>query len=115
MESFNGKLRDELLDRKIFYTLQEVQVLTEQYRQTYNRIRATQLIGLQASRTGGYGGEFTADQREHCAHDRGCTNIRSGTTIGGRSRATSCTMAARCLAVVHTLTMSSLSFSSISR
>jgi transposase InsO family protein len=39
VESFNGKLRDELLDREIFYTLQEVQVLTEQYRQTYNRIR----------------------------------------------------------------------------
>ena len=39
MESFNGKLRDELLDREIFYTLQEVQILTEQYRQTYNRIR----------------------------------------------------------------------------
>ncbi len=39
MESSNGKLRDELLDRDIFYTLQEVQKLTEQYRQTYNRIR----------------------------------------------------------------------------
>ena len=38
MESFNGKLRDELLDREIFYTLQEVQVLTEQYRQTYNHL-----------------------------------------------------------------------------
>ncbi len=24
VESFNGKLRDELLDREIFYTLQEV-------------------------------------------------------------------------------------------
>ena len=29
VESFNGKLRDELLDREIFYTLHEVQVLTE--------------------------------------------------------------------------------------
>jgi hypothetical protein len=47
--------------------------------------QTTQLIGLQASRTGGYNGEFTADQREHRSHDRGCTNIRSGTTIGGRS------------------------------
>ena len=33
VESFNGKLRDELLDREIFYTLKEGQVLTEQYRQ----------------------------------------------------------------------------------
>lgn len=39
VESFNGKLRDELLDREVFYTLLEVQVLTEQYRQAYNRIR----------------------------------------------------------------------------
>ncbi len=39
MESFNGKLRDELLDREIFYTLQEVKGLTEEYRRTYNHIR----------------------------------------------------------------------------
>ena len=32
-ESFNGKLRDELLDREIFYTLQEAKVLIEQWRQ----------------------------------------------------------------------------------
>ena len=31
VESFNGKLRDELLDREFFYTLKEVQVLTQQY------------------------------------------------------------------------------------
>jgi len=45
VESFNGKLRDELLDREIFYTLQEVQVLTEQYRQNYNRIRPHSSLG----------------------------------------------------------------------
>ena len=45
VESFNGKLRDELLDREIFYTLQEVQVLTEEYRQTYNRIRPHSSLG----------------------------------------------------------------------
>ena len=39
VESFNGKLRDELLDREVFYTLLEVRVLTEQYRHTYNRVR----------------------------------------------------------------------------
>ena len=36
---------DELLDREIFYTLQEVQVLTEQYRQTYNGIRPHSSLG----------------------------------------------------------------------
>ena len=38
-ESFNGKLRDELLDREIFYTLQEAKVLIEQWRRHYNRVR----------------------------------------------------------------------------
>ena len=45
VESFNGKLRDELLDREVFYTLLEVRVLTEQYRQTYNRIRPHSSLG----------------------------------------------------------------------
>ena len=45
MESFNGKLRDELLDREVFYTLLNVRVLTEQYRQTYNRIRPHSSLG----------------------------------------------------------------------
>ena len=44
-ESFNGKLRDELPDREVFYTLLEVRVLTEQYRQTYNRIRPRSFLG----------------------------------------------------------------------
>lgn len=38
-ESFNGKLRDELLNREIFYTLKEAQVIIEQWRQEYNTIR----------------------------------------------------------------------------
>ena len=45
VESFNGKLRDELLDREVFYTLLEVRVLTEQYRQTYNCIRPHSSLG----------------------------------------------------------------------
>ena len=45
MESFNGKLRDELLDREIFFTLKEAQVLTVQYKQTYNRIRPHSSLG----------------------------------------------------------------------
>lgn len=38
-ESFNGKLRDELLDREIFYTLREAPVLIEWWRQHYNTVR----------------------------------------------------------------------------
>src|SRR5262249_58902795 len=36
IESFNGRLRDELLDREIFYTPAEAQVLTGGWRQEYN-------------------------------------------------------------------------------
>ena len=38
-ESFNGKLRDELLNGEIFYTLKEAQILIEQWRNLYNTIR----------------------------------------------------------------------------
>jgi transposase InsO family protein len=37
-ESFNGKLRDEVLNRELFYTVKEAQVLIEQRRQEYNTI-----------------------------------------------------------------------------
>ena len=39
IESFNGKLRDELLNREIFSTLGEAKVLIEQWRREYNQIR----------------------------------------------------------------------------
>jgi len=39
VESFNGKLRDELLNAEIFDTLLEARVLVERWRQDYNRVR----------------------------------------------------------------------------
>jgi putative transposase len=36
IESFNGKLRDELLNREIFMTIEEANVLIEQWRREYN-------------------------------------------------------------------------------
>jgi putative transposase len=39
IESFNGKLRDELLDREIFFTLKEAKVLIEEWRVHYNTQR----------------------------------------------------------------------------
>ncbi len=39
IESFNGKLRDELLNREIFTPLEEAKVLIEQWRKEYNRVR----------------------------------------------------------------------------
>jgi len=35
----NGKLRDELLNREIFTTLEEAKVLIEQWRREYNQVR----------------------------------------------------------------------------
>jgi transposase InsO family protein len=39
IESFNGKMRDELLNREIFTTLEEAKVLINQWRGEYNHIR----------------------------------------------------------------------------
>jgi transposase InsO family protein len=44
-ESFNGKLRDECLNREIFYTLKEAQVLIEQWRRFYNTERPHSSLG----------------------------------------------------------------------
>ena len=44
-ESFNGKLRDELLNGEIFFTLKEAQVLVEQWRRHYNTIRPHSSLG----------------------------------------------------------------------
>src|SRR4051794_29971080 len=44
-EAFNGKLRDELLNGEVFNTLREAQVLIEEWRQHYNRIRPHSSLG----------------------------------------------------------------------
>ena len=45
IESFNGKLRDELLNGEIFMTLIEARVLIEQWRNQYNRVRPHSSLG----------------------------------------------------------------------
>jgi putative transposase len=47
IESFNGKLRDELLNREIFTTLEEAKVLIEQWRREYNQVRPHSSLGYQ--------------------------------------------------------------------
>ena len=44
-ESFNGKLRDELLNGEIFYTLKEAQILIERWRYHYNTVRPHSALG----------------------------------------------------------------------
>jgi len=45
VESFNGKLRDELLNREVFDTLPEAQTLIENWRREYNQIRPHSSLG----------------------------------------------------------------------
>ena len=45
IESFNGKLRDELLNREIFTTLTEAKVLIEEWRKEYNQVRPHSSLG----------------------------------------------------------------------
>jgi transposase InsO family protein len=45
IESFNGKMRDELLAREIFYSLKEAQILIEMWRRHYNTIRPHSALG----------------------------------------------------------------------
>ncbi|GJD31734.1 IS3 family transposase ISMdi16 [Methylobacterium adhaesivum] len=46
-ESFNAKLRDELLNGEVFYTLKEASVVIEQWRRHYNNIRPHSSLGYQ--------------------------------------------------------------------
>jgi len=45
IESFNGKLRDELLAREVFDTLLEAKVLIERWRKVYNTVRPHSSLG----------------------------------------------------------------------
>jgi putative transposase len=45
IESFNARLRDELLNGEIFYTLREAQIIIESWRRHYNAIRPHASLG----------------------------------------------------------------------
>jgi transposase InsO family protein len=44
-ESFNGKLRDELLNGEIFYSIKEAKIVIEQWRNHYNTVRPHSSLG----------------------------------------------------------------------
>lgn len=48
IESFNGKLRDVLLNGEIFYTLNEAKVILENWRREYNHVRPLSSLGYRA-------------------------------------------------------------------
>jgi putative transposase len=45
VESFNGKLRDELLNAEVFNSLREAQILIEAWRRHYNSVRPHSALG----------------------------------------------------------------------
>ena len=45
VESFSARLRDELLDGEIFYTLREAQIVIESWRRHYNGVRPYASLG----------------------------------------------------------------------
>ena len=45
IESFNARLRDELLEGEIFYTLKEAQIVIESWRRHYNAVRPHASLG----------------------------------------------------------------------
>ena len=80
VESFNGKLRDELLDREIFYTLTEAKILIERWRRQYNTVRPHSALGYPATGPGSH--QPNAPERPD--HEPSSL-IRTGSTLGGRS------------------------------
>ena len=45
VESFNSRLRDELLDGEIFYTIREARIIVEDWRRHFNAVRPHSAIG----------------------------------------------------------------------
>jgi transposase InsO family protein len=64
VESFHGKLRDELLNRELFDTLWEAQVLLEQWRREYNTIRPHSALGYRPAAPEAW----SSVQTPACAH-----------------------------------------------
>ena len=75
IESINGKMRDELLAREIFYSLKEAPVMIEMWMQQYNTIWP---IGLSTACT-------CCNQAAAFPISASSTNMRTGTNYGGRS------------------------------
>jgi len=48
IESFNARLRDELLNGEIFYSLNEARIIVENWRQHYNQVRPHASLGYRA-------------------------------------------------------------------
>jgi Integrase core domain len=83
VESFNGKLRDELLNGELFDTLLEAKVLVERWRRHYNAVRPHSSLGYRPAGAGG--GAAVGRRHVSLTSDATCTsNIEGGLVFGGR-------------------------------
>jgi transposase InsO family protein len=60
IESFNARLRDELLNGEIFYSLREAQIVVETWRRHYNTERPHASLGYRAPAPEGFVPAFVA-------------------------------------------------------
>ncbi|MEZ6196801.1 MAG: IS3 family transposase [Planctomycetota bacterium] len=74
VESFNGKLRDQLLDCELSYNLEEARVLAAEYRTICNEIRPH--TGLQGCHRSGYQGHWQFGQAGPLLTSAGARAVR---------------------------------------
>ena len=84
MESFIGKLRDELLNGEIFYTLTEAKVLVQRWRQLYNRVRPHSALGYRPPAPEAIE-PLTPGFPELLDIGEQSTNSKNGATLGDRA------------------------------
>ena len=85
-ESFNGKLRDELLNGEIFCSLAEAAVLVEQWRREYNTVRLHSACGgFPPAPEAIKPSPWFLDARPSRPSTGAGTNIGCGTALRGRS------------------------------
>jgi transposase InsO family protein len=65
VESFNARLRDELLNGEIFYTLREAQIIIESWRRHYNAVRPHASLGYKPPAPEVFVKAFTAWPASH--------------------------------------------------
>ena len=103
VESFNGKLRDELLNMEVFYTLLEAKVLIERWRVHFNTVRPHSSLGYRPPAPEvllSANADAARPSLGRLGHRRRqlqcCTNILPGPLNGGWTRSPPRASRARC-------------------
>jgi len=95
IESFNGKLRDELLNREIFDTVQEAQVPLRRWRDDYNHLRPHSSPGYRSPSEARAAKAQRNDERQARADDRLYHRFTTAGPLAARQGESTCTCAGR--------------------